>query len=149
MKQIAILLIRLLSIYLIYQAITSVTSILAIPQSWGSKTELLLPALAWIVIPLLAGVLLWWLSPKLANSALSQTDETRNITEDGVVRSGTFLIGLFILIKSISLLVGRWSAQSVVDYGSLVAVILSLLLLCGSGVIAKAYKVMRTWGQNA
>ena len=68
-----------------------------------------LPIIGYLVIPLIIGVSLWFMSPRIADR-LDYSDSP-SISEKGVISAGTFVVGLYWLLHSIGVVLGQYSGQ--------------------------------------
>lgn len=131
MRPFSVLLIRILALYLVLNPLLSVSPLLFTPQlevEWQA-------VLAGVGIPLLAGVALWISANSLASKihGTSSADDARvPISESGLVRAGSFLIGVYLFIQHIGAVINQWAWGGGIAYGSLTVAVLALVLMLGA-----------------
>ena len=169
---IALIGIRLVSIYLIAQGISSVPDIYLFVTTYDPESAysavIYGSVLSAIFTPLIIGVLLWFLAPKLtryliSNNDTSNTNQTSNINQ--LQSSVIVLIGVFLLANNIPAAIAinyQLFAQTVEinDNDTLNLAILSnaiainlklllaLFLVMGSNLILRLIEKIRTLGTN-
>ena len=84
----------------------------------------------------------------LANKLHGETASTLNVKDDDIVTAGTFLIGIYLFVQHIGLVISRYTAAGDIAYGSLFVVVLSLVMLLGTGVFARLYQWAKYLGTN-
>ena len=99
--------------------------------------------------PSVLALFLWLRAPKISKNAFSTETPGPIIPESGIVAAGVFLIGIYWLIRSFSVVVTQLSAQATINYGWCVVLILSVGLILGNNVLAKIFRKLRTAGTNA
>lgn len=142
MKPFSILLIRLLAIYLAITPLLSVSPLLFSPGYDAELAQLLPWLAATAVIPIIAGIVLWFSAVTLANKFLGD-EPALTISEEGLVRAGSFLIGVYLFVQHLSTAIGQWAWGGIVAYGSLAAVVLSIGLIVGARFLAKLYRRLK------
>ncbi|WP_299236759.1 hypothetical protein [uncultured Halomonas sp.] len=153
MKPFSILLIRLLGLYLFLSTLLSVLPALLGPnvdELWSA--ELLPVLLATVAVPLVSGALLWGFSGRLASrlhgggDVSGGGDVDAGIRDEDLVRAGTFLIGIYLLVRHAGALVGMYATSGGVAYGELVVVLASLGMILGGRGIVGIYRRAKNLG---
>ncbi|WP_172118296.1 hypothetical protein [Halomonas hibernica] len=142
MKPFSILLIRLLAIYLAITPLLSVSPLLFSPGYDAELAQWLPWLAATAVIPIIAGIVLWFSAVTLANKFLGD-EPALTISEEGLVRAGSFLIGVYLFVQHLSTAISQWVWGGIVAYGSLAAVVLSIGLIVGARFLAKLYRRLK------
>lgn len=148
MKPFSILLIKLLGLYLGLNALVSMLPLLLSPnfnELWSGEWLPLL--IATLGLPMVGGVALWFMANTIANKLHAETASTLSVKDDDMVRAGTFLIGIYLFVLHIGIVISRYSAAVDIAYGSLFVVVLSLVMLLGTGVFARLYLWAKYLGQ--
>jgi lysylphosphatidylglycerol synthetase-like protein (DUF2156 family) len=149
MKPFSILLIKLLGLYLGLNALFSMLPLLLSPnfnELWSGEWLPLL--IATLGLPMVGGVALWFMASTIANKLHGETASTLSVTDDDMVRAGTFLIGIYLFVQHIGIVISRYTAAGDIAYGSLFVVVLSLVMLLGTGVFARLYLWAKYMGNN-
>lgn len=151
MKPFSILLIRLLGLYLFLKTLFSVLPALLGPSAGEFWSAELLPMLiATVAVPMVGGVLLWCfagrLSERLHGSSGADDEADVRVRDDDLVRAGTFLIGVYLVVRHIGMLVGVYSATGAVAYDALVVVVAGLGMILNGGSIAALYRRIKYLG---
>lgn len=148
MNVFSILLIRVLAIYLALNPLLSVSPILFSPGTVGSINEWLPVLIAGVLIPMVAGSVLWFSARPLANKIHggSAAEPSVNISETGLVRAGSFLIGVYLLVQHAGTVVSQWAWGGIIAYGSLFVILLSVGLIAGAHAMGKLYKKIKYAG---
>lgn len=151
MKPFSILLIRLVGLYLFLKTLFSVMPALLGPhvgEFWSA--ELLPVLLATVAVPMVGGLLLWCFAGRLAerlHGIGGVNDGTSGrIADDDLVRAGTFLIGVTLVVHHIGTLVGVYSSSGAVAYDALVVVVAGLGMMLGGGALAALYRRVKYLG---
>lgn len=150
MKPFSILLIRTLAIYLALNPLLSVSPILFSSGSDESIIEWLPLLIAGVLIPMAAGVVLWFFARGLANKihAGSAAELSANISETGLVRAGSFLIGVYLFVQHLGTTISQWAWGGIIAYGSLIVIVFSVLLISGASTVGKLYKKIKYAGSG-
>lgn len=149
MKPFSILLIRLLGLYLLLKTLFSVLPALIGPMGGSYWSAEVLPLLmATLAVPMLGGVLLWCFAGRLAGRLHGDARGDVQVKDDDLVRAGTFLIGVYLLVRYIGMLVGAYVASGSVAYDALVAVVAGLGMMLGSGGLAALYRRVKYFGAD-
>lgn len=145
MKPFSILLIRLLGLYLLLKTLLAI-----LPALLGSNAaelwsgELLPVLLATVGVPAVGGLLLWCFAGRLASRLHDDGNDgaevDAHIRDDDVVRAGTFLIGVYLLVRHTGTLVGMYATTGVVAYGDLIVVVVSLGMMLGGRKLVEVYR---------
>ncbi|NWN83491.1 MAG: hypothetical protein HLX48_10970 [Halomonas sp.] len=151
MKPFSILLIRLLGLYLFLKTLLAI-----LPALLGSNAaelwsgELLPVLLATVGVPAVGGLLLWCFAGRLASRLHGGGDGDgdgndgakvdAHIRDDDLVRAGTFLIGVYLLVRHTGTLVGMYATSGGVAYGDLIVVVASLGMILGGRKLAVVYR---------
>lgn len=149
MKPFSILLIRLLGLYLLLKTLLAI-----LPALLGSNAaelwsgELLPVLLATVGVPAVGGLLLWCFAGRLASRLHGDGDGDGNddaeagahIRDDDLVRAGTFLIGVYLLVRHTGTLIGMYATSGGVAYGDLIVVVASLGMILGGRKLAEVYR---------
>ncbi|MGO2054479.1 MAG: hypothetical protein ACTH2G_02020, partial [Halomonadaceae bacterium] len=148
MNVFSILLIRVLAIYLALNPLLSVSPILFSSGSGESRSEWLPVLVAGALIPMVVGVTLWFSARTLANKihAGSAAESGVNISEAGMVRAGSFLIGVYLFVQHIGTAISQWAWGGIIAYGSLSVIVLSMGLIVGTHSMGKLYKKIKYAG---
>lgn len=148
MRTFSILLIRILGIYLALDPLLSVLPVLFRPGSVESIDEWLSLVTAGVLIPMVAGVVLWFFARPLANKIHggSAAEPSVNISEAGLVRAGSFLIGVYLFVQHIGTTISQWAWGGIIAYGSLSVIVISVGLIVGANSMAKLYKKIKYAG---
>ncbi len=149
MKPFSILLIRLLGLYLFLKTLFAVVPALALLGPNAAEPgvgKLLLIYVATVGVPMLGGVLLWCFAGRLAERLHGDTETGARIADDDLVRAGTFLIGVYLVVRHVGMLVAAYTGAGAVAYDALIVVVAGLGMMLGSGAIAALYRRIRYWG---
>ncbi|MFB9147039.1 hypothetical protein ACFFU2_10990 [Halomonas alkalicola] len=151
MKPFSVLMIRLLGLYLFLNTLFAVLPALLGPHLGEFWSAELLPVLiATVAVPMGGGVLLWCFAGRLAerlHGAGGVSDgASGRIPDDDLVRAGTFLIGVTLVVRHLGMLVGAYSTSGVVAYDALVVVVAGLCMMLGGGAIAGLYRRVKYLG---
>ncbi|WP_447555976.1 hypothetical protein [Vreelandella sp. EE22] len=140
MQTFSVLLIRVLAVYLVINPLLALGSGLMSAYSAGEYEQWRLFLINGFLPVLLIGGLLWFKASAIAQKLHEQDNPSGlALSEAGLVRAGSFLIGVYLLVQHLGSLIGRLSFVGGIDYGSLAVVILSLLLILGVGFIERLY----------
>ncbi|MCA1771073.1 MAG: hypothetical protein LC652_14415 [Halomonas sp.] len=133
MKPFSILLIRLLGLYLFLETLFSVVPALALLGPNAAEPglgKLLLVYLAIVAVPMVAGTLLWCFAARLADRLHgcggADDESDARIRDDDLMRAGTFLIGVTLVVRHVGVLVAAYSGAGVFAYDALVVVVAGL-----------------------
>lgn len=151
MKPFSILLIRLLGLYLFLETLFSVVPALALLGPNAAEPEvgkLLLVYLATVGVPMLGGVLLWCFAGRLADKLHGEVEEEGWVKDDDLVRAGTFLIGVYLVVRHVGVLVAAYSAVGSVAYDALFVVVAGLGMMLGGRAIVALYCRAKTFGAD-
>ncbi|MDR5901636.1 hypothetical protein [Halomonas icarae] len=153
MKPFSILLIRLMGLYLLLKTLFSVLPALLGPNTGELWSAELLPVfLATVGVPVVGGVLLWCLAGRLAErlhgSSVADDDAGARVRDDDLVRAGTFLIGVYLVVRHIGMLVGVYSATGTVAHDALVVVVAGLGMMLGGGAVTAVYRRVKYFGDR-
>ncbi|MBT2788395.1 MULTISPECIES: hypothetical protein [unclassified Halomonas] len=151
MTPFSILLIRVLAIYLALNPLLSVSPVLFSPGSEESINEWLPMLIAGVLIPMAAGVVLWFFARALANKIHggSAAEPSVKISETGLVRAGSFLIGIYLFVHHIGTTISQWAWGGVIAYGSLPVIVISVGLIVGANSMGKLYKKIKYAGVDS
>lgn len=149
MKPFSILLIKLLGLYLGLNALFSMLPLLLNPNVNEVWTGEWLPFLViTLAVPMVGGMALWFLATTLASKLHGETTSTLSVKDEDMVRAGMFLIGIYLFMQHISIVISRYTAAGDIAYGSLLVVVLSLVMLLGTGVFTRVYLWAKYLGAN-
>lgn|SRR5690554_3690181 len=149
MKPFSILLIKILGLYLALKTLFSVIPAIFSPNFHEVLSSEWIPILiASVVIPIIGGAVLWFTASALAEKIHGGNEAKINSTDDELVRAGTFLIGVFLLIQHIGILVGRYTTSGDIAYGSVVVLAASILMVFGTGIFGTLYNRVKYFGSN-
>lgn len=97
---------------------------------------------------MVAGSVLWFSARPLANKIHggSAAEPSVNISETGLVRAGSFLIGVYLLVQHAGTVVSQWAWGGIIAYGSLFVILLSVGLIAGAHAMGKLYKKIKYAG---
>ncbi|CAN0580624.1 unnamed protein product, partial [Ectocarpus sp. 12 AP-2014] len=103
-----------------------------------------------VLIPLGAGLLLWFFAGPLAKKIHKNTDSESGLTlsETGLVRAGSFLIGVYLFSQHMGILLSQYMSVGFIAYGSLIVIALSVCLIVGVGSIGSLYKKIKYAGSG-
>jgi len=151
MKPFSILLIRLLGLYLFLKTLFAVLPALALLGPNAAEPgvgKLLLIYMATVGVPMLGGVLLWCFAGRLAERlhAGVEADAGARFADEDLVRAGTFLIGVYLVVRHVGMLVAAYTGTGAVAYDALVVVVLGLGMMFGNGDIAVLYRRIKYLG---
>lgn len=101
MKPLAILLVRLLAVYIAINPLISLSPLLFSPNFEAELTHWLPGLAATVVIPVIVGIALWFYAGLLAHKIhdSDSTNSALSISETGLVRAGGFLIGVYLFVQ--------------------------------------------------
>lgn len=149
MKQFSELAIKILAVYLVLNYLGNALPLFLAPESWSNGEPLpVAPIIGWVVVPVIAGILLWILAPQIARKLFRSTEEDTAISEKGLVVAGTFLIGVYWALKSVGVIVGQLFAMGTVNYGYVAVLVIALVLILGGRFVAIFYHRLRTAGTS-
>jgi len=149
MKPFSIILIKLLGLYLALKTLFSVLPAIYNPNFHEVFSSEWLPVLiASAVVPIVGGVILWFSAAFLANKIHGDDQAKVDSTDDDLVRAGTFLIGVFLLVQHLGILVGRYTSSGDVAYGSILVLVASLFMVFDAGFFGILYKRAKYFGSN-
>ncbi|MBD3896088.1 hypothetical protein IEI94_09520 [Halomonas sp. ML-15] len=149
MKPFSILLIRLLGLYIFLQTLFAFLPALLAPNAaefWSG--EVLPIAVATVVVPMLGGVLLWCFAARLAGRLHGDAGGDVQVKDDDLVRAGTFLIGVYLLVRYIGMLVGAYVSTGSIAYDALIAVVAGLGMILGGGFLTTLYRRVKYYGAD-
>jgi len=150
MKQLSIIAIRLLSIYLIVSVLNSMLPFLL---DDGSRESLInasvMVIIGYTVIPIVTGIILWFFAPRLSASIPEESEKSP--TADDLVSAGTFLIGVYLFVEYFGYTIGhinfRMSRDNIehyyFDWGLPVTMLLGLCLIIGNKQFVKLFHKLR------
>ncbi|SDO45378.1 hypothetical protein [Vreelandella arcis] len=149
MKPFSILLIKMLGLYLSLNAFFSVVPAMLSPNLKESLSgDLLLILIATIVVPIVGGIVLWSSAGALANRIHGNHESPIDVKDNALVRAGTFLMGVFLLVQHVGSLISRYAASGDIAYGSLVVLVISLFMVLGTGFIGSLYQKLKYVGST-
>ncbi|WP_373184109.1 hypothetical protein [Halomonas campaniensis] len=153
MKPFSILLIRLLGLYLFLKTLFAAVPALALLGPNAAEPgvgKLLLIYVATVGVPMVGGVLLWCfagrLADKLHGAGDADAEAGTRIKDDDLVRAGTFLIGVYLVVRHVGMLVAAYTGAGAVAYDALFMVVAGLGMMLGGGYLVALYRRARTWG---
>ncbi|PRY73671.1 hypothetical protein [Halomonas ventosae] len=151
MKPFSILLIRLLGLYLVLKTLFSVVPALALLGPNAAEPgvgKLLLIYLATVGVPMLGGVLLWCFAGRLAARLHGEVEEAARVRDDDLVRAGTFLIGVYLVVRHVGMLVAAYTGAGAVAYDALFVVVAGFGMMLGGRAMVALYRRARTFGAD-
>ncbi|NWN89948.1 hypothetical protein HLV39_00370 [Marinobacter adhaerens] len=147
MRALVEIIVKVFAAYLAFSTVGNYVPLAFSPEAWGGAHSPHLPYLtAGLLVPIIISIVLWLKAPKIAKASFSTDTPGPAIPESGVVAAGVFLIGIYWLVRSISILVTQLGAPSPINYGWLVVLLLSVGLILGNTLIAKVFRKLRTAG---
>ena len=151
MKPFSILLIRLLGLYLFLKTLFSVVPALALLEPNAAEPgigKLLLIYAATVGVPMLGGVLLWCFAGRLAERLHGgvEADDGARITDEDLVRAGTFLIGVYLVVRHVGMLLAAYTGAGAIAYDALFVVAAGLGMMLGGNGITSLYRRARSLG---
>ncbi|WP_434985223.1 hypothetical protein [Vreelandella zhaodongensis] len=150
MKALSIILLRILALYIALNPLLALTPMLFGPGSTESYDEWLATLIAMIVMPLIVGAVLWLVAEPLANKIhpANNADSQLSLNELGLVRAGSFLIGVYLTLQHIGTSISQWIWSGSIAYGSLVVIALGVGLIVGVNFIGELYKKIKYAGSG-
>ena len=150
MKIFSIICIRTFSLYLIVSSTYLLGPVFFYPQNgFIQSPEFTVSLIASAIIPALCGILLWILSPRIANLMhKSDVENETPINDLGLVRAGTFLLGLYYIIRMSGIFITSLVINHRVDINSTVLLIFAVILVIGNGLFVGLYKKLKYFGKN-
>ncbi|MFC2991379.1 hypothetical protein [Halomonas tibetensis] len=153
MKPFSILLIRLLGLYLFLKTLFAVVPALALLGPNAAEPgvgKLLLIYVATVGVPMAGGVLLWCFAGRLADrlhgaGGVSDAASGR-IADEDLVRAGTFLIGVYLVVRHVGMLVAAYTGAGAVAYDALVVVLAGLGMMLGGRYLVALYRRIKYLG---
>ncbi|WKD49100.1 hypothetical protein [Microbulbifer spongiae] len=147
MKQFSELLIKILAAYLILRNLGNASPLFFLPEFWEREESLpIAPFVVFLLAPILIGIVLWVLAPKIAQKIINSDENDAAISERGVVVAGTFLIGVYWALRSIGIVISEISTTRSIDFGNVAVFVISLALILGGKFITSFYRWLRTAG---
>ncbi len=149
MKPFSILLIRLLGLYLFLKTLFSVVPALALLGPNAAEPglgKLLLIYVATVGVPMLGGVLLWCFAGRLADKLHGEVEEEGRVRDDDLVRAGTFLIGVYLVVGHVGMLVAAYTGAGAIAWDALFVVAAGLGMMLGGGGITALYRRIKSLG---
>ncbi|MDW7748762.1 hypothetical protein [Halomonas sp.] len=151
MKPFSILLIRLLGLYLFLKTLFAVVPALALLGPNAAEPgvgRLLLIYVATVGGPMLGGVLLWCFAGRLAERLHGgvEADAGARIADEDLVRAGTFLIGVYLVVRHVGMLVAAYTGAGAVAYDALFVVLAGLGMMLGGGSLLALYRRLKYLG---
>lgn len=147
MKALIEIIVKVFAAYLAFTTLGNYVPLAFAPNAWGGENSPHIPyLLAGLLVPIIISIVLWLKAPKIAKASFSTDTPEPVIPESGVVAAGAFLIGVYWLVRSISILVTQLNEPSSVNYGWAVVLLLSVGLILGNRLIAKLFQKLRTVG---
>lgn len=147
MKAFSILLIRVMALFLFLRTLFSVLPALLAPdlkEIWSAE---MLPALiATVVVPIAGGLVLWFAAPSLAGRIHVEADSGVNASDDELVRAGTFLIGVYLLVRHIGMLIGSYASSGAISPEPVIVIAASLAMILGAGFFGTMYAKIKYFG---
>ena len=150
-KPVAVVLLRVLSIYLVAQGLEHSTRLLSMPNFWAeADMQNKLLVLTTFLTPLVIGVLLWLFSKKIALWVSQEAQECWLPEEKSLVAAGTFIIGVYWAMTSFSAFLAIYNSGGLkrASYAWLIVLGISILLILGSNFVSRAYFWLRTFGSS-
>lgn len=149
MKPFSIILIKILGLYLALRTLFSVIPAVFSPNLHEVLSSEWIPIfIASVLVPIVGGTALWFSAGALANKIHDGNEAKVNSTDDDLVRAGTFLIGIFLLVQHIGIVVGRYTSSGDVAYGSLLVLVVGLFMVFGTGFFSVLYNRVKYFGNN-
>jgi len=149
MKPLIELSIKLFAAYLVLSNSSYVINL----ALWRNDGDLLIneaviwvPIIGYLIIPLIMGVILWFMSPRIADR-LDYSDSP-SISEKGVISAGAFVVGLYWLLHSIGVVLGQYVSQQTINWGHVVVFVMSFFLIFSGQAIVVAYIKLRRFGDS-
>ncbi|WP_447957646.1 hypothetical protein [Vreelandella sp. EE7] len=140
MHAFSVLLIRVLAIYLVVSPLYTLAFSLQNIFTAELESPWLPVMVTSLVVPLLIGAVLWLKAPTIAQKIhQSDTQADASVDEAGLVRAGSFLIGVYLFVQQVGNVISRWEWGGGVTYASLAVLILSLALMLGSSFLQKLF----------
>jgi len=150
MRALIEIVIKVFAAYLVFSTAGNYVPLVFVPGAWSGPNSPNIGYLAaGVLVPIGIGIILWLRAPKISKNAFPTETPEPIIPESGIVAAGVFLIGVYWLIRSFSVVVTQLSAQAPINYGWCVVLILSVGLILGNNVLAKIFRKLRTAGTNA
>ncbi|WP_394170717.1 hypothetical protein [Saccharospirillum alexandrii] len=149
MRALVEIVIKVFAAYLVFSTVGNYVPLAFVPEAWSVPNSPRIGYLAaGLLVPISIGIVLWLSAPKISKNAFSTETPGPVIPESGIVAAGVFLIGVYWLVRSISVLVTQLSAQAQINYGWCVVLAFSVGLILGNDILAKVFRKLRTAGTN-
>lgn len=147
MRALVEIVIKVFAAYLTFSTLGNYVPLAFSPGAWGGINSPHIPYLAaGLLVPIIISVGLWLKAANIAKASFSTDTPGPLIPESGIVAAGVFLIGVYWLVRSISMILTQLSAPSPINYGWGIVLLLSVGLMLGNSVIANAFRKLRTAG---
>jgi len=147
MMQFSELAIKILAAYLALNNLGNfLPFIITLRSSDSGESMPIAVVVGWVVIPVIIGIVLWVLAPKIASKIILPSERDTAISEKGLVAAGTFLIGVYWALKSVGVVVGQLFSMGTINYGYAAVFIISLMLVLGGRFFVSVYHRLRTAG---
>jgi len=155
MKHLSIIAIRALAVYLVASGLNAGLPLFLVPEAWGRPEDIpTVVFVGYIGTPIIVGLLMWFLAPRLSSKVPSESTEPLN--ESGLVSAGSFLIGVYLFVKHLGITIGQLHRVSNLDFqfdhfnwSSPVILGFSLFLIVGSKYIVVLFRKFRYFGNHA
>jgi len=160
---------RLLAVYLVVQSISNVPSAFAALSTIASMQDidsfLSVSFIGALFVPLVFGVILWFIAPKLSSYLISNKDKKETISTHQLQTSALSIIGVYLLAVTIPPAISvnyllLQGAEAINDYNKTLSdivinaitidlkIVFALILVFGSNSISRAISNLRTIGTN-
>ena len=88
---------------------------------------------------------LWLFAEKIAIRVAPEDGPVLGPGEERLVRAGTLLIGVFWLVRGAHVLIGQAIEVGSLNWGALLLVVLSILLILGAQAVGSVYQKLRAY----
>ncbi len=161
MNSIAVIGLRLISIYLIVTGINAIVGLSAALTVMEQELNNSIPYLQLlsVVIPFISGVIIWLISVPISKHIVNiPKPDTIAINDTNLVSAGTFLIGLYLVFSTIPTLYVVLIAYKELEYGmesssvirairlNSIVLVLGIFLMVGHRFFVRAYTWLRSTG---
>ncbi|WP_447528385.1 hypothetical protein [Vreelandella sp. TE19] len=146
MQAFSVVLIRVLAIYLIVTPVMVLWPAAMSASGVGEFDQWRLIVITGVLPALFIGALLWFKAPAIGQRLHRyESAPSAALDEAGLVRAGSFLIGVYLLVQHLGGLLSTLGFAGRIDYGALAVILLSLVLILGVNFIEKLYHRFRNF----
>jgi hypothetical protein len=148
-QAVSIVLIRALGVYLFAAWLIEFSTILSSATFWQVfELGKAFSILGLVLIPLAVGIALWFLAPRIARRVYEDSSEGNLPEERAIVSAGTFLLGVYWAMTSLSWILSQYSTEETLSYVGIIIFGISVFLIVGNNFIARVYMKSRRDGDD-